>query len=103
MLLLPELFTRTWLGGRDAQRTSTKVITAGFGARDLAIGVGTARALGAGYGARPWLLAGVVGDLADLVATLRGRDDLPAVGVATIAVIASGSTALGVWLLRALD
>ena len=66
-------------------------------------GVGAVRALAGGFGARPWLQAGVLADATDLVATLRARSELPALGVAGVAAIAAGSTLLGLWLLREID
>ena len=77
--------------------------TRALGARDLALGLGTAYTAGQGHGARPWLLAGVLADAADLAATLRARDDLPPAAVAAVTVIAGGSTLLGLWFQAALD
>ena len=55
LLVAPEQLTRGWLGSRDARRTATKVVGVALGARDLGLGLGTARAVGAGFGARPWI------------------------------------------------
>jgi hypothetical protein len=102
LTLAPGRAGASWLG-RDARRPGTRVATRAFGARDLALGLGTAYTAGQGYGARPWLLAGVLCDAADLAATLRARDDLPPAAVAGVTVIASGSILLGVWFQAALD
>jgi hypothetical protein len=93
---------RAWIGA-DGDRASVGVLARGFGARDGAIGLGVLRAVAAGYGARPWVRAGVLADAADLVATLRGRDSLPGLRVAGVAVIAAGSVAVGLWLDRMVD
>jgi hypothetical protein len=93
---------RAWIGA-DGDRQSVGVLARAFGARDGAIGLGVLRAVGAGYGARPWVRAGVLADTADLVATLRARDSLPALQVAGVAAIAAGSVAIGLWLDRAVD
>lgn len=93
---------RAWIGA-DGDRASVGVLARAFGARDGAIGVGVLRAVAAGHGARPWVRAGVVADAADLVATLRARDSLPALQVAGVALIAAGSVAIGLWLDRAVD
>ena len=61
--------------GRDSRRPATQVAIRALGARDLAIGLGTAYTAGQGYGARPWVLAGILADATDLAATLRARDD----------------------------
>ena len=88
---------------RRAAGPGTRVATRALGARDLAIGLGTAYAAGQGDGARPWLLAGVLADATDLAATLRARDDLSAAAVAGVGVIAGGSVLLGLWFQAALD
>jgi hypothetical protein len=91
-----------WIG-RDARRPATQVVISAFGARDLALGLGTAAAAGQGYGARPWVLAGILADATDLAATLRARDDLHPVAVAGVGALAAGSAVLGLWLSRELD
>jgi hypothetical protein len=93
---------RAWIGA-DGDRESVRVLARAFGARDGAIGLGVLRAVGAGHGARPWVRAGVVADAADLLATVRARDSLPALQVAGVALIAGGSVAIGLWLDRAVD
>jgi hypothetical protein len=97
LAVAPGIAARGWIGS-DASRPATQVVAVGMGARDLAIGLGVAGALRAGRGARPWLLAGVVADAADLAATLRARDALPAIGVVGVSALAAGSAAVGVWL-----
>jgi hypothetical protein len=74
-----------------------------FGARDLAIGLGTAYTAGQGYGARPWLWAGVLADATDFAATLKARDALSPAAVAVVGGIAAGSAVLGLWLGSQLD
>jgi hypothetical protein len=91
-----------WIG-RDAHRPATQVAIGAFGARDLALGLGTAYAAGQGYGVRPWLRAGVLADAADLVVTLRARDHLSPLAVAGVGSLAAGSAVLGLWLSRELD
>jgi hypothetical protein len=98
----PGLASKAWIGA-DGGRPGVAVIARAFGARDGAIGLGVLRAVGAGYGAGPWVRAGVLADAADLVATLRARDSLPALQVAGVTLIAAGSVAVGVWLDRMLD
>jgi len=102
LAVAPGVFAGGWLG-RPARRPATQVAIRALGARDLAIGLGTAYTAGQGYGARPWLWAGIVADAADLAATLRARDHLPSLGVAAIAAIAGGSVALGLWFSSQLD
>jgi len=102
LTLAPGSVGGSWFG-RDARRPGPRVATRALGARDLALGLGTAYTAGQGYGARPWLLACVLADATDLAATLRARDDLAPAAVAGVAVIAGGSTLLGLWFQAALD
>jgi hypothetical protein len=67
------------------------------------IGVGTAWALWQGFGAGPWLSAGVVADLADCVAMLRARRSLPTLPAAAGIALAGGGALGGAWLARELD
>jgi len=103
LTVAPRLAARAWLGAGPARRPQTAVVVAAMGARDLGLGLGTVQAIRQGHGARPWLAAGVLADAADLVATWRARDELPAFGVASIALLAGGSAAAGLWLRRAVD
>ena len=95
----PQLVTRPWIG-EVADTTGAKVLSAGFGARDVAIGAGTANALRSGGDAREWLLAGVLTDSADLIATLAGRRGLPKIGVAATSALAASGVMLGLYALR---
>jgi hypothetical protein len=91
---------RAWIGQSGG---GVGVLAAAFGARDAAIGLGILRAASAGYGARPWVRAGVLADGVDLVATLRSRDEVPAVALVGVTLLAAGSMAAGLWLARELD
>jgi hypothetical protein len=102
LTLAPRLTAAAWLG-RDARRPATQVPIRALGARDLAIGLGTAYAVGQGHGVRPWLGAGALADAIDLAATVRVRHRLPAAGVATVALMAGGSVLLELWLGSQLD
>ncbi len=95
----PQLVTRPWIG-EVADTTGAKVLSAGFGARDVAIGAGTSNALRSGEHVREWLLAGVLTDTADLVATLAGRRGLPKTGVAATSALAASGIVLGIYALR---
>ena len=102
LTLAPKQAGAAWFG-RDSRRPATQVATRALGARDLAIGLGTAYAAGQGYGARPWLLAGILADATDLAATLRAHHQLPALAVPGVALIAGGSVLLGLWFNTELD
>jgi len=103
LMLAPGRVAGVWIGARPASRTGTAVITTATGARDLGLGLGTARAVGQGYGSGPWILAGVLADAADLAATWRARHDLPTLGAAGVTLLAGSSTLLGLWLRTQLD
>jgi hypothetical protein len=102
LVLAPGRMGAAWTG-RDGGRPAARVLAAGLGARDLAIGVGTAWGLVQGFGAGPWLWAGALTDAADCVAMLRARGSLPALRVAGAAAFAAGGALTGIWLARELD
>lgn len=96
-VLAPGRFAGAWAGGA-ADRPDGQTLAIGLGARDVALALGALRALSAGRGAGAWLRAGMLADAADLVATLRARDDLPPLAVPAVAALAGGSVLLGAWL-----
>ena len=102
LVVAPGRLGGAWVGA-PADKREGQAPVVGLGARDVAIGLGALRALGRGRGARPWVLAGMLGDAADLVATVRARDALPPLAAPAVAAMAGGSVLLGVWLQRALD
>jgi hypothetical protein len=97
LTVAPGLVTRTWVG---ESTTGAKVLGAGFGARDVAIGAGLWHALDSGADTRPWLLAGAAGDAVDLVATVAARSSLPLLGRVGVAAFAASGAALSVWTAR---
>src|SRR4051812_15321000 len=102
LAVAPSTVAGTWVGG-PAERSGGRVLAVAMGARDLAIGVGILRALGGSHGASAWIRAGVLADTADLVATVRERDELPTLAVPVVAAMAAGSVALGLYLQTRLD
>jgi hypothetical protein len=102
MAVAPGVFAGAWVGGA-ADKREGRVLSVGLGARDVAIALGTLQALQGRRGAAAWLRAGLIADAADLVATLRARDDLPPLAVPAVAAIAAGSVVLGAYLQSTLD
>ena len=102
LALAPGLVAGGWVGG-VADKRDGQALAIGLGARDVALAVGTLRALSSGRGASGWLRAGIVADAADLAGTLRARDALPPLAVPAVAAIAGGSVLLGLYLQSALD
>jgi hypothetical protein len=98
----PALVAGGWVGV-PADAPGGAVLATGLGGRDIAIALGTLRALGRRRGAGSWVRAGVIADAADLAATLRHRDALPPLAVPAVAALAGGSVLLGLWLQQALD
>jgi len=101
LTVAPGLAGRAWVGA-DGASTGAKVIGAGFGARDMAIGGGLWHALEGGADARPWLLAGAAGDVVDLLATVAAGRSLPLLGRVGLPVFAAGGVVLSVWAARQL-
>ena len=101
LLAAPERIVTPWVG-KTGTTPAGKLLGNVIGVRDLAVGAGQLAGLSRG-GARPWIVAGAVCDLVDGLATLRARDDLPALGVAATAAIAFGGAAAGAWLQSAAD
>ena len=91
-----------WVGA-PADRRDGQALAIGLGGRDVAIAVGTLRALANGHGAAPWLRAGIAADAADLYATLRARDRLSPLAVPAVVALAGGSIVLGAWLQATAD
>jgi hypothetical protein len=102
LMAAPAAVGEPWIG-RPGRRRGVQVVLMAVGARDLALGLGTAWALGGGEPARAWLLAGVAADAADLVATVRHRDAIPPAAAAGVGIVAGGAAALGLWLQSELE
>ena len=103
LIVAPKRVAGAWIGARPAAHTGTAVAVTAMGARDLGLGLGTARAVGQGYGAGRWIAAGVLADAADFIATWRAREALPRLGATGVALLAGSSTLLGLWLRGRID
>lgn len=97
----PERSVRSWIGP-DAGRPGAQLVTRGLGARDVAIGLGTLRALRQGDSPGPWTVAALLSDAIDLVATLAVAGSLPRSARLVGVGMTGGSTLLGLWLARKL-
>jgi len=102
LVATPALVAGGWVGG-VARKPEGQVLAVGLGARDVAIALGSLRAIGAGYGAGGWIRAGMLADAADLAATVRARDGLPSLAAPAVALLAGGSLVLGAWLQASVD
>ena len=94
MLAKPPLATSGWVG-RVAQRPGGHVLARALGARDAALGAVTLAALRSGQSIRPLVLAGLVCDGTDLLATHAARDSLPRGAAPLIYALAGGALLVG--------
>ena len=102
LLLAPGPVARSWIG--DAGRLApVQALARGFGARDVALGVGVLRALEAGDPVRPWLRASAASDAADAVATVAAFRRLPKASRFLALAVAAGAAVTGLRLADALD
>jgi len=102
LVVVPGRAGAGWVG-EVSDRPGAQVALAATGARDVALGLGTAWAAGEKGGARPWLLASAGSDLIDLLATLRHSGALNRNAVIGVGALAGGSAAVGLWLASELD
>jgi hypothetical protein len=102
LLVAPGAAGGAWLGGRPLDRR-TRLLVRGLGARDLALGLGTLRALDEGAPVRPWVTMSMIGDLADVVAATGAARSLGPARTAVTLVAAGGGAALGALAASDLD
>jgi hypothetical protein len=101
LVVAPARAARGWVGD-DGTRPGARVMAVALGARDVAIGAGTVRAIGRGSGEHEWLVGSLCCDAADFVATFSRRDALPTPGAFGVSALAGSATLLGLWLWKEL-
>jgi hypothetical protein len=97
LIAAPSKVASGWLE-QDAARPRAQVAIRGLGGRDIAISAGTVAAALDGAPVRPWLLASVGSDIADIAATFaagRSLGDRARYGTLALAGL---SIAAGAWL-----
>jgi hypothetical protein len=102
LVLAPRLAGPMWIGA-DGERPGAKVLARSLGARDLALGLGTAVALDRGAPVRGWLEGAALADAVDLVGALLAGDSIPQGKRLSVALIAGASMIGCALLARALD
>jgi len=102
LLAEPKRVTTNWVGQDDGASPGATALGMAVGARDAVLGAGVLGALRSG-GARPWVIASAVADLADLAGVLRVRDRLPGSSVAFVGAVAGGSALAGALAARQRD
>jgi hypothetical protein len=101
LVVAPARAARGWVGD-DGARPGARVLAVALGARDVAIGAGTVRAIARGSGEHEWLVGSAFCDAADFVATFSRRDALPKAGALGVSALAGSATLLGLWLWKEL-
>ncbi|NUP32874.1 MAG: hypothetical protein HOV66_19135 [Streptomycetaceae bacterium] len=89
----PPSVSRPWIG-EDAYTTGGTVFAKALGARDVALGAGTAVAALSGRGFPLWALASAAADVGDTLATRQHWHELPRTRL-FIAALAGGSAVAG--------
>lgn len=102
LLVAPATAGGVWLGGGKPDRR-TRLLLRGLGARDLALGLGTLRALDQGTPVRPWVAMSVIGDVADAVGATAALRSLGPARTAVTVAAAGGGAALGAVAVSDLD
>lgn len=92
LILAPARTTKSWLGA--AAQGGGSVPTRALGAREIALHAGGVAAVLADQPVRPWLMASIAGDCADIAATYAASSDLPDGAPLKTAVVAGASAAL---------
>ena len=94
LLVTPASTTRRWLGGDGQRPGGGQVAIRALGAREIAIHAGALVAALAGAPVRPWLVASMGGDCADIVSTYAARAAVPDGSPLATLAVAGGSAAL---------
>jgi hypothetical protein len=100
LLAAPGRVASGWLTA-DARRPGTQVAVRGLGARDIALAAGLAASARAGTATRPWLVACMACDAADIASTLTSP--LPARARWGTVALAGTAAAIGAALLGSVD
>jgi hypothetical protein len=102
LLGAPGRIGSSWLGP-DGERPAAHVALRGLGARDIALAAGAGWAASRGRAVRPWLVAAVGGDFADIAATLAAGDALSQRSRTGTLLLAGGSAVACAALAAAVD
>jgi hypothetical protein len=100
--IAPRRFARSWTG-EDGVRTTGTMAVRGLGARDVALGLGTLRALEGEGPVRVWLEAQALADASDVFSTLTSFRSLPPLRRLVALVTAASGCYIGVRCAGELD
>lgn len=101
-VVAPGLASRI-VGGRRASDGVAPLFARMFGARDIALGLGTVIALDRGKPVRGWLEGAALSDTMDCLACIRAREVMPPAVFAATAGLGATAATLNVLLSRRLD
>lgn len=99
LLLAPARMGRNWIGSA-ADDARTALVIRGFGARDLALGLGTLRALRRGEPLAGWVGLAAAGDACDAIAGVRGASSVGLARTMPTVLSAAAAAVLGAWAVR---
>jgi hypothetical protein len=102
VIAAPRAAAGPWLGGA-VEGGGGRVAARALVARDAIISAGVAVAAQREAAVRPWLVACVASDLADIAATLADRDGLPARAATGTVALAGAAALAGAGLALAAD
>lgn len=102
MLVAPRRGTASWVGP-DGRSGALTLLARSFGAREVALGAGTLTSLDSGGPARPWVMAGIVADGLDAVASVLAIRHLGARRALATGAVAVVATAAGIAALDHVD
>jgi hypothetical protein len=102
LIAAPERLARRWLGPA-AGAPPTQVPLRGMGAREIVVHSAAIAAVLREEPLRPFLVASIAGDLADILATVAGRRGLPDGAAPATLAVAGGSALLTAGIAAAVD
>jgi hypothetical protein len=102
LIAAPERLALRWLGPAT-EKPPTQVALRGLGAREIVVHGAAIAAVASGKPVRPFLAASAAGDLADIAATVAGRDGLPDGAAPATLAVAGGSALLTAGLAAAVE
>jgi hypothetical protein len=102
-LVAPSAMTRPWVGD-GADTPAVRLLARAMGGRDLALGIGTLRALGTDDAeARPWIACSGMADAVDAVVTVAAFRRLPSVTRWAVLAATVGAAVVSFRVATALD
>lgn len=102
LITAPGLWAPVWVG-RDGMSGAARLFSRAVGARDIAIGASTLAAMSKGEAVRPWVIAAIVPDAVDAIATFIERDDVPRISRPLVYLMGGGAALAGAAIQGSVD